>query len=202
MQESIAGVIFDVGGVLTTFGQAEGRSSWALKLGLDEESFRKAVWEATGSLGIDDTASVVDRISASLGITPVAARRLLSDFNSHWLPNADLLAFLRSLRPTYRTAALSNAYTPARYAMEQMLDLHRSVDVLAISAEIGVEKPASAAYDFVSVHLGVPPHRCLFIDDVIENVNGARSTGMIAFTHETTETTLRRLREWLNDADG
>src|SRR5437660_863728 len=121
----IAGVIFDVGGVLATFGPAEGRSSWAAKLGLNEESFRETVWEATGSRGIDETASLVDRIAAALGIEGEAASRLLADFNSHWLPNADLLAFVRSLRPRYRTAALSNAYSPARYAMEQTLDLHR-----------------------------------------------------------------------------
>ena len=200
--KSIAGIIFDVGGVLATFGQAEGRSSWASKLGLDEASFREAVWEATGSRGVDDTASVVDRISTTLGIESVAASKLLADFNGHWLPNRDLLEFLRSLRPAYRTAALSNAYSPARYAMEQMLDLHRSVDVLAISAEIGVEKPASAAYDFVSAHLGLSPHRCLFIDDVADNVDGARATGMSAFVHETNELTLRRVREWLSDGNG
>jgi HAD superfamily hydrolase (TIGR01509 family) len=51
-------------------------------------------------------------------------------------------------------------------------------DVLVSSASIGFYKPHPQAYLAVAAALDLPPDACLFIDDLQENVEGARAVGM------------------------
>ena len=53
-------------------------------------------------------------------------------------------------------------------------------DALCSSAELGVRKPAAAAYLAVLERLDLAPTECLFVDDLIENVLGAQQIGMPA----------------------
>lgn len=51
------------------------------------------------------------------------------------------------------------------------------------SHECGVEKPNPAIYQVAIQHTGLPPTAHLFIDDLVENVEGARAVGMDAVLH-------------------
>ena len=51
-------------------------------------------------------------------------------------------------------------------------------DPLVISGEIGVMKPHAAAYEAVLTRCGRPASEVVFIDDRIENIDGARASGM------------------------
>jgi glucose-1-phosphatase len=51
------------------------------------------------------------------------------------------------------------------------------------SHECGVEKPDPEIYRVAMRHTGLPPEAHLFIDDLIENVEGARAVGMDAVLH-------------------
>ena len=58
------------------------------------------------------------------------------------------------------------------------LGLARHVDAIVSSARIGVAKPEPAIYLAAAVVAGVPPERCLFVDDSAANVAAARALGM------------------------
>lgn len=58
------------------------------------------------------------------------------------------------------------------------------------SHECGVEKPDAGIYHIAMAQTGLPPAAHLFIDDLLENVEGARSVGMDAVLH-TDAATLR-----------
>lgn len=58
------------------------------------------------------------------------------------------------------------------------LGLERYVDAIVNSARIGVAKPEPAIYLAAAVAAGVPPERCLFVDDTAANVAAARALGM------------------------
>lgn len=51
------------------------------------------------------------------------------------------------------------------------------------SHECGVEKPDAAIYRRAMQLTGLPPQAHLFIDDLVENVEGARAVGMDAILH-------------------
>jgi len=59
-----------------------------------------------------------------------------------------------------------------------------------LSFETGVLKPAAGAYLAAARNVGVEPTGCLFIDDLEENVTGARQVGMRAL-HFTDHTKLK-----------
>jgi HAD superfamily hydrolase (TIGR01509 family) len=56
-------------------------------------------------------------------------------------------------------------------------------DRCLVSHECGVEKPDAEIYRLAMRHTGLPPQAHLFIDDLVENVDGARSVGMEAVLH-------------------
>jgi putative hydrolase of the HAD superfamily len=70
-------------------------------------------------------------------------------------------------------------------------------DHCVASHECGLEKPDAAIYDHVAVLTGRPPGEHLLIDDILENVEGARARGWDAIHH----TDAARLRDAL-DARG
>jgi len=49
-----------------------------------------------------------------------------------------------------------------------------------LSSAIGLRKPDAAAYDHVVKAIGIPAERIVFFDDLVENVEGARTRGLIA----------------------
>jgi putative hydrolase of the HAD superfamily len=52
-----------------------------------------------------------------------------------------------------------------------------------VSHECGYEKPAPEVYEIAIRHTGLPPAAHLFIDDLPDNVEGARAAGMDAILH-------------------
>lgn len=53
------------------------------------------------------------------------------------------------------------------------------------SSRVGVAKPDRRIYEIAVEHAGVPPDRCLFVDDRQENVDAAVAFGMTGVLHRT-----------------
>jgi putative hydrolase of the HAD superfamily len=51
-------------------------------------------------------------------------------------------------------------------------------DVIVPSCEIGILKPDARAYRTVLERIQRPPEQAIFVDDVLENIEGARSVGI------------------------
>jgi len=63
-----------------------------------------------------------------------------------------------------------------------------------VSGLVGHSKPGRAIYDFACSVGGFPPGDAVFIDDVLANVEGARSAGMHAIHHRSAAETTEALR--------
>lgn len=96
----------------------------------------------------------------------------------------EMLAVVARLRSRLPVHVLSNAHDCFLDDMQQ-LGLVGAFDGFHSSAELGVAKPDPAFYLAATERIGIPPERCLFIDDRAENVEGARSVGMTASTFTT-----------------
>ena len=68
-------------------------------------------------------------------------------------------------------------------------------DAIVISAEVGLHKPQPEIYELAAERVGVPPERCVFVDDLRENCEGAEAAGMIAMLHRDPAKTVGRLEE-------
>ena len=80
-----------------------------------------------------------------------------------------------------RTAFLSNGVPEAMARIRADRPLERWFDVVIVSCEVGVTKPDPMIFQMCLTRLAVEPSHALFVDDRIENVEGAARVGLRTF---------------------
>jgi putative hydrolase of the HAD superfamily len=93
----------------------------------------------------------------------------------------EVVALLRQARSvaSVPVALVSNATTRLEWDLARQ-DLADLADTVVNTARIGVAKPDHRVYRLAAERLGIPPARCLFVDDTPANVTAAREAGMAA----------------------
>ena len=91
-----------------------------------------------------------------------------------------LMGSVKSLRPKFRTAILSNAWMGARELFKNIYNIieGETVDKIIISCEVGIAKPDSDIYRYTAKQMDVQLGEILFIDDFKENIDSASKLGM------------------------
>jgi putative hydrolase of the HAD superfamily len=180
----IKALLFDFGGVLVRTEDWSGRRRWETRLGLAERALDAAVFNSEvarrASRGEGTVAEVWADVARALRLDAEQLDECRRDFWAGDKLDLALVALIQSLRPRYKTAILSNAWNDARENFTRLFGLDRAFDQMIISAEEGVTKPDPRAYRLAAERLGVQPEEVVFVDDFIENVNGARAVGMRA----------------------
>ncbi len=95
-------------------------------------------------------------------------------------------------RAGIRTAIVSNTDTSTALAWTEVFDR------VVVSGEVGLAKPDPDFYRLVSRLLGVEPGRCIVVDDLRRNVDGAVEAGMIGVHHGDVRSTLDEVRALLD----
>jgi len=115
-------------------------------------------------------------------MTPLEIVRLANDFtdniNRYGLFE-DVAPWLNRWKGSYRLGMLSDAMPSLLKFSEQwgLLDLF---DAAVISTQIGAIKPDPKMYEAILQKLNAEPGDCLFVDDRISNLEGAKAAGMKA----------------------
>ena len=92
----------------------------------------------------------------------------------------DALPFLRALRSRgVKVAIVSNCSEHTRDLLESN-GVAELADTLALSYEVGAEKPAAEIFTYALDQLGVPVRRALFVDDQPSYCAGAAALGITA----------------------
>lgn len=76
----------------------------------------------------------------------------------------------------------------ARQFTSQFSDLLTRFNALIMSHEVGAMKPAPIFYERCFESVNAAPGECVFIDDMPENIEGAKATGLNALHYRDTET--------------
>lgn len=178
-------VIFDVGGVLIRTHSRAGREKWAARLGLDSWELEDLVFGGDSGrqaqLGQTRSESHWQRLGQRFGLTGAELNELRRDFFAGDALDEALLAYVDRLRKAgYRLGVLSNAGDDARRVLTENYPLLDHFEGVVISAEVGLMKPDPRIYLLATDSLGVQLDEALFVDDFIENVEGARQMGMQA----------------------
>jgi HAD superfamily hydrolase (TIGR01509 family) len=90
------------------------------------------------------------------------------------------VALIRSLRPRYQTALLSNFMDELHEVVTVRYPMADAFDLIVGSCYEGIMKPEAAIYERILNRLGRQPAEAVFIDDAPHNVAGARAVGMHA----------------------
>jgi len=180
---TIRAVFFDMGGVIGRTMDRAPRTRLAERLGMSYAQIARAVFENESSLRAslgeispqEHWANVVQQ----LGLPAEEIDRVRDEFFGGDQLDLDLINYIRSLRPRYRTGLLSNAWSDMRaYLVREKID--DAFDEMIISAEVGMMKPDPRIYQLALERLKVEPGEAVFVDDFAINVEGARAVGMHA----------------------
>lgn len=181
---TIRAIIVDIGGVLLLRDALPAHSAWEDRLGIDRGGFARGLFRpdlsVRATVGAVTAAEVWAEMAARLSLSEADVHSLRRDFFAGERLNAPFIAFLQSLRPAYRTAALSNAWSGTRAAMRTHYGMDRMVDLMIFSDEEEMAKPDARIYHLAAERLGLRPEEALFVDDVPRNVEAARAVGMRA----------------------
>lgn len=94
-------------------------------------------------------------------------------------PNPDICNLVPQLKGGYRLLLGSNTNEiHANHFLNQFADTLAHFDELVLSHRIGARKPRAAFFEECLQRAQCAPAECLFIDDIPENIQGARRCGM------------------------
>lgn len=198
---SIRAVLFDLGGVLLRTEFDAPRQYLAERLGLEYEELLHQVFESPSarraSLG-EITAEEHWAELARRWHRPTEEIPFLStQFFAGDVLDRDLIAFIRALRPHFKTGLISNAWSDLRAYLRKMR-LEEAFDAIVISAEVGLVKPDARIYYLALEQLQVQPYEAIFIDDWEPNVAAAKEIGMWALQFTDRDRTLHHLQRILD----
>ena len=180
----IKAIIFDIGGVLLRTEDLSPREKWAKRYGMGVWDFATAVFESDtakrAAVGLVSEAEMWLAARQRFNVSEAEAAQFRRDFFAGDRWDESLLDWIISLRGRYRTAILSNAWSGTRNYVTSLPKVIAAFDEIVISAEEGLRKPQAEIYQRVVQRLNVSPHEAVFVDDVLENVEGAKRVGLEA----------------------
>ncbi|MFD5315241.1 HAD family hydrolase [Streptomyces sp. NPDC127098] len=174
---SFDAVLCDLDGVLRQFdhgAQAEIEARYGLPL--MRTAFDPALL-GPATLGLVTEREWVDSIAVALG-GDERARQAVAEFVAvPFSVDEEVRALLTKARERVPLVLVTNATDSLDEHLER-IGLTHFADAVVSSARVGVAKPDRRIYEIAAQLAGVAPERCLFVDDRLENVEGARALGM------------------------
>ncbi len=177
---------FDMGHVIIDFEWHLVCEGFCRRAGLSSQNFGP-ILQYLGSLGYESgkigTLEFLKELNLALEADIDAA-----EFNTLWnatfRENAQMAELLIKLKNKYPLYLLSNTNESHYTFIQNQYNVARHFDELILSYEVGSIKPDLKIYREVISRSGFEPANCVFIDDLEDNVEAARSIGMqgIVFT--------------------
>jgi glucose-1-phosphatase len=198
---AIRALLWDVGGVLLRTEDPSPRRRWEERLGLPAGRLADVVFgcpaaerATVGELVDEDVwRQAVDL----LGVPRSELAKFKVDFFAGDRWDETLLEFIRSVRFRCRLGILSNAWLGARATFAEHLPPD-VFDVILFSAEEQMRKPEERFFRLALGQLGAAPEETIFIDDIVENIEGARRIGFQTLHFQNSEITMAEIRRMLS----
>lgn len=179
---SIKALIFDFGGVLARTPERKRRQEWEARLGLRQGEADSVVFHSDmgqkAQQGEIDEETLWRWVGQHLGLPAVELAAFRRDFWADDYLDEALIKEIRRWRAAYQTAIISNAADGLRHTLEEEYRIAGDFDLIVVSAEEKVMKPAAEIYRRTLSRLGRPAEEAIFIDDTEINVAAARKLGM------------------------
>jgi glucose-1-phosphatase len=180
-------LIFDFGNVVGFFDYLKACARLAPKLGMTAEAFRRRIMERGfaqllgrfegGEIGPEEFAEEVMLIA---GLRMPYHEFVDAWQDIFWLnePVARLIKRLKLADYTLLLGSNTNILHSVHYR-RQFASTLELFDHVILSHEVGHIKPSTEFYHACVAAAGLPAASCVFVDDLSENVDGARNAGLI-----------------------
>lgn len=176
-------VFFDLGGVIVRTEHQAPRQHLAERLGMEYDDLVRAVFDSEtarrASLGQISEAEHWESVARRFRREPSEVEALRGEFFGGDIVDHELIGFIRSLRPRFKTGVISNAWSGLRQYMINN-GFEDAFDSVTISAEVGAMKPEAGIFEHALKDAQVPAQAAIFVDDFPENLRAARALGMTA----------------------
>lgn len=189
-------VVFDLGKVLVNFSYSQLLPFLRRRGALvqDVEDFATQINLIDYEHGRISTEEFLQRINALLS-APLDETTLRNAWSDIFSPLPQMLNLARHLKKSAQVFILSNTgeihwqYLEERFALSELCH-----DRLA-SCDAGHMKPAAEIYQLAEKRFGFTADTAVFIDDRLENVEGARACGWQAIHHQSYGQTCDALKQ-------
>jgi putative hydrolase of the HAD superfamily len=199
---AIRAVIFDYGLVLSGPAVPEARARLLQLTGLREEIFDAHYWKyrLDYDRGTLNGAAYWKTIARDTGISLTSEQisAIIEQDVLLWASvNPVMLEWVLRLQAAgFKTAVLSNMGEDLLAHMRQNFRWLDSFDHRTWSCELDLVKPEAAIYTHTLQALGAHPEEALFLDDKVENIEGARLVGIHALLFTNPETLAKELENF------
>jgi epoxide hydrolase-like predicted phosphatase len=179
---TIHAIIWDIGGVLERTEDPTPRLKLSDRLGVGVTELAHFFFGHTDNfrvqLGEITPEEHWENVRTQLGLTEEEMIKAREEFFAGDRLDMDLVNSIRELKRDYCTAVLSNYTAVLRGRITAEWQIDDAFHHLIISAEVGLMKPDPGIFELALETIGCNPEEAVFIDDFIENVEGARNVGI------------------------
>jgi putative hydrolase of the HAD superfamily len=206
----IEAVVCDFGGVLTT-PLLSSFMAVQDEIGISPEDLGKAMRAITAEDGENPLyamergemaeADFLERLND--GLEPLLGHRPeLHRFREVYFealhPNRPMIELMQELKAAgKRMAMLTNNVREWEPVWRPMLPVDEIFETVVDSGFVGCRKPEARIYEMTLERLGLPAAACLFVDDLLPNIEGARKAGMSAVHFRDNEQAIDEIRGYL-----
>lgn len=179
-------VLFDMDDVLARYEPEKRIAALADATGRPAGAIRAAIWESDyfdkADSGAWDAARCLAEFSGRIG-APVSRELWVTTRRASLTPFPEMLALVADIKASgTRVGLLTNNDL---LALEELDALMPGLPALMAphgyaSAQFRLAKPDPEIFRVVCARIGVAPGRAMFVDDLPENVAGARAAGLSA----------------------
>ena len=203
-------MISDFGGVLTT-PLIQSFMAFQDRTGITTEVLGKGMQAATEANGdnplfemergeITEVAfleKLTDSLEPLLGHRP-EMHRFREIYFEALEANPPMIELMRELKAAgFRMAMLTNNVQEWEPLWRPMLPVDEIFETVVDSGFVGCRKPESRIYEITLDRISLPAERCLFVDDVLVNCEGAEKAGMTAVHFQDNEQAIAEIQKTL-----
>jgi putative hydrolase of the HAD superfamily len=191
-------VVFDLGHVIVEFNWTAVCEGFARRARIPRENF-DLVLNYLGSLGYErgkiSTAAFLSELNRILKLDLDLAE-FTQLWNTTFEEDKEVTALMGRLNKQLPLYLLSNTNENHYQYIQQRFNIEKYFKELILSYRVGHIKPEAEIYDEVFKRSGLKPTECLFIDDLLLNIEAAHDLGMKTILYKGVEDLKQRLNQF------
>ncbi len=195
-------ILWDLGGVILRTEDWEPRHCLDRMLDLPNGKIYELVFESAisrkATLGEATNDELWMWVGEQLELSSGELTLVRDEFWSGDQIDMDLIRFIRARKTETKMGLLSNGWSSTRRFIDERWHIADIFDDMVISAEVGLAKPDQRIYQLALDRLDVVAEQTIFIDDFVENIQGARELGIHGIHFQNPQTVLGELKDLLD----
>jgi putative hydrolase of the HAD superfamily len=203
VEYNIKALIFDFGNVISLPQDNNTIAEMTGLLGVSFASFKKSYGKFRHEFdkGEISAAEYWEKILLDLDLKtdPDKINKLTRlDIKSWTFINSEILKFFDKIKNNYRLAILSNMPHEILYYIKENFSWLGVFDKTVFSCEYNICKPEKKIFELCISELKIEPQKCLFIDDMPDNINGAASLGLNTLQFTTFDSFKEQVKKFIS----